>query len=270
MEETRRKVYCAGPMFSPAEKWEQERLARELNDAGFETFLPQRDGLEIKEIMAQVADPKVGALVMLFLPVMRKAVFALDLYQVVEGCDCVVFNMNGRVPDGGSVSEAASAHMAGKPVVLYKETPVAFILGEDNPMIDGLSYDWRNVPDVKDLPAAVRSAIEFVEKRNDQEEWSPRVPPVARERVERGRKIWLVMQSIESFADISELIEELPAHVMKQTPVEVDGRSVKLGDEFLLGHLKQPPTPEVEGAIQDLWSEFADEVQRQLEGATPT
>jgi len=270
MEETGKKVYCAGPMFSPGEKWEQERIARELDDAGFETFLPQRDGLEIKEVMAQVADPKVGALVGLFLPVVRKAVFALDLYQVVEGCDCVVFNMNGRVPDGGSVSEAASANMAGKPVVLYKETPVAFILGEDNPMIDGLSHDWRNVSDVEDLPAAVRDAIEFVEKKNAQEGWSCQVPPVARECVERGRKIWCVMQWMMSVADISELLEKLPAHVMNQTPIEVDETRVKLGDEFVLGHLKEPPALEVARAIQDLWSEFVDEVQRQLEPVTPT
>lgn len=265
MEENPKKVYCAGPMFSPGEKEEQRRIAEALAAAGFATFLPQRDGLEIKEVMAQLENPAAMAQAMVFMPAIRKAVFALDLYQAVEECDCVVFNMNGRVPDGGSVSEAASAHMAGKPVVLYKETPIAFIAGEDNPMIDGLSYTWQNVGTVSDIPDAVRHAIELVEGKNAQDGWSSNAPPVAREGLERGRKIWLLMRSMTWLAAIPELVEKMPALVLHSTPIEVNRElTVKLGADLVLGRLKEPPTDDVHEAIEDLWREFVDEVKPTL------
>ena len=51
---------------------------------------------------------EVAALV--FTDVMRfvlEATFALDVYNVLKPCGALVFNMDGRVPDGGSVVETA-------------------------------------------------------------------------------------------------------------------------------------------------------------------
>ena len=94
----KQRVYCAGPMFSPGDKYEQTNIAEMLEKAGFQTFLPQRDGIELKSVMQKLNDPGMLATVMLFLPVLRHAVFALDLYQVLAWSDCIVFNMNGRTP----------------------------------------------------------------------------------------------------------------------------------------------------------------------------
>lgn len=34
------KVYCAGPMFSNADKWEMQNISDALEAAGFDTYLP--------------------------------------------------------------------------------------------------------------------------------------------------------------------------------------------------------------------------------------
>ena len=125
MQGHRGRVYCAGPLFNPKEREEMAALAGTLEEAGYETFLPQRDGLELTKCVA--------ALVAKGLPpssanrAMSEAIFALDVYQVLHGCDIVVANLNGRVPDEGTVSEAAIAWSRGKPVVGYKaDTRSAF------------------------------------------------------------------------------------------------------------------------------------------------
>jgi nucleoside 2-deoxyribosyltransferase len=39
-------VYCAGTLYSEAEKQFTRRLTRRLEDTGFSVLLPQRDGVE--------------------------------------------------------------------------------------------------------------------------------------------------------------------------------------------------------------------------------
>ena len=38
-------VYCAGPLYSEAEKRFNQRLTTRLEETGFSVFLPQRDGV---------------------------------------------------------------------------------------------------------------------------------------------------------------------------------------------------------------------------------
>ncbi|OTP76147.1 Nucleoside 2-deoxyribosyltransferase [Caballeronia sordidicola] len=40
------RVYCAGPLFNARERAEMDSIASVLEQAGFSTFLPHRDGLE--------------------------------------------------------------------------------------------------------------------------------------------------------------------------------------------------------------------------------
>jgi nucleoside 2-deoxyribosyltransferase len=263
----KKKVYCAGPMFSPADRWDQDRLADALEIDGFDTFVPHRDGLEIREIMGQALDPQLMMAVMPFFSAIRKAVFALDLFEVVEGCDCLVFNMNGRVPDGGSVSEASAAYMAGKAVVLYKETPISFMQGQDNPMIDGLSYTWELVGTVEDIPNAVRRAINQADRVKVRDGWSPSFAPMPREAVERGRKIWLLKKSMEWTAGIPELIGNLLTLIQgPETRVEIDSAgTVTVGGMLRLGSLTVEPRAEIQKAAESLWEEFAQDVRAHLE-----
>jgi nucleoside 2-deoxyribosyltransferase len=38
--------------------------------------------------------------------IVNKAIFSLDTYQLLRQCDVVVANLNGRVPDEGTIVEA--------------------------------------------------------------------------------------------------------------------------------------------------------------------
>ena len=53
-------VYLSGPMFSIGDQWEQTQVAKTLEDQGYQTYLPQRDGIEVGQLMALLADPNVG------------------------------------------------------------------------------------------------------------------------------------------------------------------------------------------------------------------
>lgn len=156
-------VYLSGPMFSAADLWQQQQIADTLEAADFTTYLPQRDGIEVGNVMHLVNAtnvPQVPSL-MLFI---RQIVFAMDIYQLLGRCESVVFNMDGRVPDDGSVSETAAAFASGQPIVIYKTTPISMLGGMDNPMISGLSMNWGVVDDVTKLPDAVAASVEAVAK----------------------------------------------------------------------------------------------------------
>lgn len=149
------RVYCSGPLFSPEERAAMAEISDVLEKAGFETFLPQRDGLEAWVMglaNTPVALPGVTGLV-------HRAIFAVDVFQIFEGCDALVFNMNGRVPDEGAVAETAMAFSAGKPLVIYKNDDRTVFGGHDNSMVSGLSASFSKVRDVADIPSEVALAI---------------------------------------------------------------------------------------------------------------
>ncbi len=154
-------VYCSGPMFSVGDLNEQAQVAATLEAANFTTYLPQRDGIEVGKVMGDInsgLDLPMSEILEI-MTFVRKIVFALDVYQLVERCQSLVFNMDGRVPDDGSVVETAMAFAAGKPIVIYKTTPISMLGGFDNPMVQGLSTTWQYVDDVTKVPAAVSAAI---------------------------------------------------------------------------------------------------------------
>jgi nucleoside 2-deoxyribosyltransferase len=157
-------VYIAGPMFSVADLGEQLNIATALEAAGYTTYLPQRDGIEVAAVMGDVnANLNLPASeVESIFTFVRKIVFAMDIYQLINRCGAVVFNMDGRVPDDGSVSETASGFIAGKPVVILKTTPVSMLGGYDNPMVSGLSVTWSYVTQIADLPAALSKRMAAV------------------------------------------------------------------------------------------------------------
>ena len=130
------RAYCSGPLFNAKEKEEMGELASCLEQAGFETFLPQRDGLELTRVVEALVG--MGLQAEQASDIAAKAVFALDVYQVVARCDGMVVNLNGRVPDEGAVAEAAIAWSWGKAIVGYKADSRSVFLGRDNPLVTGL------------------------------------------------------------------------------------------------------------------------------------
>jgi len=191
-------VYLSGPMFSKADVAQQDEIALVLEKAGFVTYQPQRDGIELAQVMGDINAPPLPAeVVTAVMPFVRKLVFAVDVYQLLDRCRSVVFNLDGRVPDDGSVMEAAVGWTAGLPVVIYKTTPITMLGGHDNPMVAGLSMRWSDVDDVADLPKAVAAAVAL-----DKRLGGPRYQPGshAQRVVALGRKVWRRMPEIHAIA----------------------------------------------------------------------
>lgn len=146
------RIYCAGPLFSPGEQGEMQQLAAVLEAAGHETFLPQRDGIELVRLEPALVDAgcspdeasRVSAL----------SVFHFDTYKLLAWADGVAANLNGRTPDEGTVVEAALAWHSGKALVFYKCDPRAPFAGSDNPMLAALT-GLDVVSEIDDLPAAI-------------------------------------------------------------------------------------------------------------------
>lgn len=135
------------------------QLAATVEALGHSTFLPQRDGLE-GLAMRLAALP--GARSAVAAPVdrwLRRAIFALDVFELVERCDAVVWNLNGRVPDEGAVVEATLAFAIGKPLVGYKDDARSVFEGHDNPMLTGLLDERAVARTVRDVPRALAHAL---------------------------------------------------------------------------------------------------------------
>lgn len=131
-----KRIYCAGPLFNGPEKNEMADIAEALEQSGFTTFLPQRDGLELAIASQQLCDrglPPERANAIL-----SRAIFALDVFMVIAS-DGLLLNMNGRVPDEGAMVEAGIAWSYRKPVVIYKNDARTTFNGTDNPLVLGLS-----------------------------------------------------------------------------------------------------------------------------------
>jgi nucleoside 2-deoxyribosyltransferase len=156
MTSIRPKIYCAGPLFTPKEREEMQDIAFALEEAGYSTFLPQRDGLELTSCVSflikdGISRPEAELL-------MARAIFSLDIYQVLVGCDALVANLNGRVPDEGTVSEAAMAWSNGKPVVGFKaDTRTAFD-GQDNPLVSGL-FEFKLCNSIDQIIQSIQDSL---------------------------------------------------------------------------------------------------------------
>jgi nucleoside 2-deoxyribosyltransferase len=160
------RVYLAGPMFSAGDKAEQRGLATALEAAGFVCHVPQNNGIEVAAVMQLLNDPSLHGSTMLEPLVLdrcvvwvTRAVVSLDVFQVIEGCQCTVINIDGRVPDEGSLVEATLAWSTGHPVVAYKTTTISELGGNNNPMI-GVISGWADVaPDHAGVASAVKAAL---------------------------------------------------------------------------------------------------------------
>jgi len=151
------KIYCAGPLFNGPEQGEMLEIASRLERAGHQTFLPQRDGLELAQlepVVAQLADTRIAT------DVLHRAIFSFDVFKLISWSDGVVANFNGRVPDEGTVVESALAWHSGKALVIYKNDSRSAFDGRDNPMLTGLA-DGRFASDLDQMLHALE--LQFAE-----------------------------------------------------------------------------------------------------------
>lgn len=201
MSQIRKRIYCAGPLFTGKEREEMAQLADALQEAHFDTFLPQEDGLELAvslEALSRHGIDRSAAASML-----ARAIFALDVYQVVEGCDGVVVNLNGRVPDEGAVSEAAIGWCFGQPIVGYKADPRSLFAGQDNPLVAGL-FDFQLCSTIQETVSALKQAFEERPSGERRAKWRSQQ---IRGYLDFGREVFQALRA----GDESDALEKLAA-----------------------------------------------------------
>jgi nucleoside 2-deoxyribosyltransferase len=194
------RVYCAGPLFNARERQEMEDLAKALREAGYDVFLPHQDGLELTRVVEVLLARGVPA--QQASQLCAKAIFALDVYQVMVECDALVANLNGRVPDEGTVSEAAIAWCRGKAVVGYKSDSRSVFLGQDNPLVTGL-FNF----DVCETFEEILEALERELKKHQDDEGAgtTRAVEVA-EYLRLGGQIWRAVRSGDKLANVTQVL----------------------------------------------------------------
>ena len=95
------RIYFAAPLFSAAEKDFNLKLCKIFEDAGYEVFLPQRDG-----VLAAETENKSEAEII-------QTVFKKDTSELAKS-DILIFMTDGRVPDEGACVELGIAYASGK------------------------------------------------------------------------------------------------------------------------------------------------------------
>jgi nucleoside 2-deoxyribosyltransferase len=119
----RKKIYLASPLFSFAERKENERLCRVL-ERWCDVFLPQRDGELVPQLIQQGLSQQEA----------YRVVFERDI-AALRACDAVVINLDGRVVDEGAAFELGCAYALGKRCVGYRTDVRVLLPWGLNPMI---------------------------------------------------------------------------------------------------------------------------------------
>lgn len=201
-------VYCAGPLFNPAERAEMTEIADLLVSRGFAVYLPHRDGMEFRRILDVLEDR--GWTKELAAQFLHAAIFALDVFHLAENCDSMVWNLNGRVPDEGAVSEAAMAWTLGKPLVAFSNDARSLIEGRFNPLLVGM-VDFEVLSEIEQIPDALETSRRAVRKRQSLP-LSPRMSHT----VGLGRELWRCMLEMQAQFDnerIADVVVDLFAPV---------------------------------------------------------
>jgi len=211
-------VYCSGPLFCPEEIGGMTAISSCLENQGYGTFLPHRDGLEAQVI--KLVNSPVNVNIFNVRSLIDRAIFALDVYQIIERCDYFVFNMNGRVPDEGGVAETAIAFSAGKPIIIYKNDARTAFKGLDNSMITGLAYSTK-VNKIEKIPGELEKVAERLLSLGENPYKGENLPPVMRKTVDFGRKVWKFTDALhrdQKKPDV--LIDEISRLCMKFDPLD--------------------------------------------------
>ncbi len=181
-------VYCAGPLFNQSERDEMTAIAEVLVSQGHSVFLPHRDGMEFRLVREALIEqgwaPEIAG------SFLHEAIFALDVYQLAIACDAMVWNLNGRVPDEGAVSEAAIAWTLGKPLIGFQDDARSLIAGRVNPLLVGL-VDFVSVCRIKDIPTALEAERRKTKVTPIDHD---RLPVKLKTTVDRGAELWKALQ----------------------------------------------------------------------------
>ncbi|MCA9005248.1 MAG: nucleoside 2-deoxyribosyltransferase [Planctomycetaceae bacterium] len=201
------RVYCAGPLFNRSEREEMTAIANQLMESGFTVYLPHRDGMEFRLILDVLVERNWDAPTAA--QFLHEAIFALDVYQLVIECEAMVWNLNGRTPDEGAVSEAAMAWILGKPLIAYQDDVRSLIQGRVNPLLVGL-VDFESVDEIELIPDTLSAAIKSQGVPSSVS--TDQLPPKVQRAVKSGQVLWEALCSEgaqENNELIASVVEEL-------------------------------------------------------------
>lgn len=129
-------IYIAGPLFNDSERELNNTIDIAVRNAGYSTYLPQRDGGESAKEMQKInsdtsltQEEKDQQLYKL-----RQDIFISDI-KAIERSDMMIAVLDGRVPDEGTCVEIGIAFERGIPIIGYKTDERSFMKGLDNIMI---------------------------------------------------------------------------------------------------------------------------------------
>ena len=144
-----KKVYIASQLYSTKEQKDNCEIEEALRRAGYDTFLPQRDGFTYVDLFKQVQNE--GYAHEEARDIALGLIMHLDVYQVCESCDATVLNLNGRFSDEGAVSEGALCFRSERPLVIYKGSSPSFAMENHSPLVTGLT-GFEIVDKVEEIP----------------------------------------------------------------------------------------------------------------------
>jgi nucleoside 2-deoxyribosyltransferase len=119
----RKKIYIASPLFSLAERMDNDRICR-IVEQWCDVFLPQRDGELVPHLIQRGISVEDA----------YRTVFDRDVMAIRE-CDALVINLDGRSIDEGAAFELGLAHALGKLCVGYRTDVRVLLPWGINPMI---------------------------------------------------------------------------------------------------------------------------------------
>lgn len=132
------QIYFAAPLFCREEQEYNLVLATKLENYGFTVFLPQRDGVELKEeLFRNHSEEKIC-----------QEIFILDRNEIIKA-DLFLMILDGRVPDEGTCVELGIAH----------ENKFA---NNKEKMLIGYSTDMRVFSDKFKFNAMLLGALDYV------------------------------------------------------------------------------------------------------------
>ncbi len=201
------RVYCAGPLFNRSEREEMTAIADLLSETGYTVYLPHRDGMEFRLVLEVLVERNWDAPTAA--QFLHEAIFALDVYQLVIECEAMVWNLNGRTPDEGAVSEAAMTWMLGKPLIAYQDDVRSLIQGRVNPLLVGM-VGFESVDRIDLIPDALSVSMLNHDLRPPVQLDS--LPAKVQQAVQAGQVLWEAMCSEgaqENNEMIASVVEEL-------------------------------------------------------------
>jgi nucleoside 2-deoxyribosyltransferase len=157
-----KKVYIAAPLYSANEQKENIEIDEVLQRAGYDTFLPQRDGFAYGDLFKQVQNE--GYDYEEARDIALGIIMHLDVYQVCEGCDATVINLSRHNPGEGTITESALCFRSERPLVLYKGNNPSFVLENHSPLLTG-QVRFNVVGRVEEIPKKLRQ-IENMDESN--------------------------------------------------------------------------------------------------------